>query len=314
MIISPPFLPLRAPGISDVAFVNSAMPGATVNCPGTSVPEGSFPVSLKLGWHGGIHIHAPATGAITLPVRAIADGDVVFARKPAAPIADPAHPQNYNPYGKDAAWTDNGMVILRHVTDIGEGASAEAIIFYSILTHLSELRGTALKVANGTAAPTQRKVFRKEELGMAGRIYNAPDHLHLEIVCDDINVRKLIGRGTGSLSLSQDGRVDAIYGELYFHLPAGAKFYAAKPQANMREPSPAPIFTSDTPLMIGLRHANGEGATEHRGDDYFTIYRLDGSVIGEIVEDAQAEYLTKNFPLILGLRPVPCMSYFDLAG
>jgi predicted chitinase len=315
MIISPPFLPLRAPGISDVDFVNNAMPYATVNCPGASVPEGSFPVSLKLGWHGGIHIHAPTTGTMTLPVRAIADGDVVFARKSAARTADPANPQNYNPYGKDPAWTDNGMIILRHVTDIGEGASAEAITFYSILTHLSELRGTALKVANGIAAPNQRKVFRKEELGMAGRIYNVPDHLHLEIVCDDINFRKLIGRGTGSLNLSQDGRVDAIYGELYFHLPAGAKFYAAKPQANIKEPSSAPIFTSDTPLMIGLRHANGEGATEHRGDDYFTTYRLDGRVIGEIVEDSRAEYLTysRAFTMVeefsSGSRPAPSAVY-----
>jgi hypothetical protein len=119
--------------MNDADFVASGMPIAAVNCPGTNVPEGSFPVSLKFGWHGGVHLHAPAHGATSLPVRTIADGELVFARRPTAPVADSTHPQNYNPYGTSAAWTDNGMVILRHTTDIGEGANAEAIVFYSIV-------------------------------------------------------------------------------------------------------------------------------------------------------------------------------------
>lgn len=75
MIISPPFLPLRSTEASDAEYIEAAMPAAAVNCSGTNVPEGSFPVSLKLGWHGGTHLHAPAVGTAALPVRAIADGE-----------------------------------------------------------------------------------------------------------------------------------------------------------------------------------------------------------------------------------------------
>jgi hypothetical protein len=315
MLISPPFLPVRTAGANDADFVTNGMPIAVVNCPGTTVPEGSFPVSLNLGWHGGVHLHAPAMGARSLPVRAIADGEVVFARKPTAPVSDPAHPQNYNPYGADAAWTDNGMVILRHTTDIGEGGNAESIVFYSIVMHLSEILGNALKVANGTASAAEHKLYRKEILGMAGRIYNAADHIHFEIVCDDVNCRKLVGRISGVVDLAKNGRSDAVYGELYFHLPVETKFYATKPQVNLQNPEVGPAYTSKIPLVIGLRHANGEGAAEHRGNDYFTTYAIDGSIIGEVVEDHAAEYelytrsikIAGEFPATN--RPVPSALY-----
>jgi hypothetical protein len=126
---------------------------------------------------------------------------------------------------------------------------------------------------------------------MAGRVYGASDHIHLEVTCDDVNVRKLIGRSTGLVELSQDGRTDAIYGELYFHLPAGTNFYSTQPQGNVTAPNSAPVYTSECPLLIGLRHSDGDGVADHRGDDYLTTYRLDGSIVGEIVEDHRAEYL-----------------------
>src|SRR5688572_25501940 len=100
MIISPPFLPARANGADDAAYVAAAMPVAAITCPGTSVPEGSFPVSLNLGWHGGVHLHAPTSAGAALPVCAIADGEIVFARRPTRQVADPAHPLNYSPYGE----------------------------------------------------------------------------------------------------------------------------------------------------------------------------------------------------------------------
>jgi hypothetical protein len=315
MIISPPFLPVRTAGASDADFVTSGMPVAAINCPGTTMPEGSFPVSLNLGWHGGVHLHAPSAGARSLPVRAIADGEVVFARKPTAPVSDPAHPQNYDPYGTGAAWTDNGMVILRHTTDIGEGGNAESIVFYSILMHLSEIRGNALKVANGVASAAEHKVYRKEILAMAGRIYGAADHIHFEIVCDDVNCRKLVGRISGPVNLAQNGRADALYGELYFYLPVETKFYATKPQSNLQNPDVGAVSTSKIPLVVGLRHANGEGVAEHRGDNYFTTYKIDGSIVGEVVEDHGAEYqfytrsnkIVDEFPA--ANRPAPSALY-----
>ena len=290
MIISPLFLPARAAGDTDEGFVANGMPVAATMVPGTTVPEGSFPVSLKLGWHGGSHLHAPGAAAALLPARAIADGEIVFARKPTSPVADPAHGLNYNPYGSDAAWTDDGMVILRHHTDIGEGANAQAIVFYSLITHLAELRGNALKVARGTATAAEHKLFRKDEIGLAGKIYNSADHVHMEVVCDDAALQKLVGRTTGLLSLTEHGRTDAVFGELFFHIPMGARFYAAKPLGNVVAPTAAAAYTSTEELIVGLRHANGDGVAAQRGSDYLTTYRPDGGTIGTALEDHNAEY------------------------
>ena len=307
MIISPPFLPARLANISDAAFVTDAMPVAAVTCPGTSVPEGSFPISLKLGWHGGTHLHAPHAGNATLPVRAIADGEIVFARKPTAPNTEIAHPLNYNPYGSSASWTDDGMVIIRHSTDIGDGDMAHEVVFYSIIMHLSELKANVLKVARGSATAAERRIYRKDEIGLAGRVYSAADHIHIEIACDDTNLRKLLGRTTGLLSYSDDGRSDAIYGEMYFHIPSGAQVFSekpvaqlttahsqpAKPNAHAALPSPVPmtaLYTTTEACIIGLRYAGGDGITGHLGDAYLSTYQLNGSLLGAPVEDPGGEY------------------------
>jgi hypothetical protein len=276
--------------MSDADFISAAMPAATTNCPGTSVPEGSFPVSLKLGWHGGTHLHAPSDGAAPLPVCAVADGEIVYARRPTVKVNDPAHSLNYNPYGNSPAWTDDGMVIMRHSTDIGMGNNAESVEFYSLFMHLSELRGGALKVARGTATAAERRVYRKEELGLAGRIYGAAEHIHMEIVCDDANLNKLVGRRTGRLSLAADGRHDAVFGEIYFHVPSGTRLYATKPGGNITTPTTAVAETTSSNLVIGLRYASGDGAAAQRGSAWLTTYQLDGTAIGAAVEDQRADY------------------------
>lgn len=291
MLISPPFLPARAAATADGTYVESAMPVAAVNCPGTSVPEGSFPVSLKLGWHGGMHLHAPTgpAGPAVLPVRAIADGEIVYARRPVAVSADPAHAQNYNPFGSTASWTDNGLVIIRHTSDIGEGADATGIVFYSLIAHLSTLSANALRVADGSATAAQRLLARKDEIGTAGRVYGTADHVHMELLCDDEALRKLAGRASGDLPLTANGRRDAVYGEIYFHLPAGAAFYANQPAANQAAPATAAAYTSTAPLIVGIRYGEGDGA--HPGDATVTTYELNGALVGNAaIRDANAEY------------------------
>lgn len=290
MIISPPFLPTRAAGASDADYIAEAMPAAAVNCPGTSVPEGSFPVSLKLGWHGGSHLHAPTAGSGVLPVRAVADGEIVYARRPTAQVNDAAHPLNYNPYGNSPSWTDDGMVVIRHRTDTGSGANAETVEFYSIFVHLSALRGNALKVAQGTASAAEHRLYRKDELGAAGRIYGSADHLHVEIVCDDGNLNKLVGRSSGAVALNADGRHDAVFGEVYFHVPAGAHLYADKPAGNVTAPAAEATETTSTDLIIGIRYASGDGAAAQRGSAWLTTYNADGTVIGTPIEDRNADY------------------------
>lgn len=291
MIISPPFLPTRAANADDATYVAAAMPAATVNCPASSVPEGSFPVSLNLGWHGGVHLHAPAQASAALPVCAIADGEIVYARRPTRQVAEPSHPLNYNPYGEVPAWTDDGMVIVRHRTEIGAGANAEEIEFYSVFAHLSELSAGVLVVAGGSANAAQRRIFRKDEIGRAGRIYNAADHIHMEIVCDDANLNKLVGRRTGTLPLTADGRDDAVYGEVYFHVPAGAALYGGEqPKGNIVAPASAAVETTATDLIIGMRYASGDGPAAQRGSAWMTTYQLDGTPVGVPLEDRDADY------------------------
>jgi hypothetical protein len=125
MIISPPFLPPIGSSASEHAWLDAAMP----EVPG----QGRFPLSLALQWHNGLHLKAPqdASGAGPLPVRAIADGVVLFVSKPEPVTNNPKDPQNYNPDSKneteaDNLWTDNGMVIVQHTTDIGEGPKRAA--------------------------------------------------------------------------------------------------------------------------------------------------------------------------------------------
>ena len=95
MIISPPFLPDRA-GQSEEAWLDAAMAQPASRLASTNAPEGSFPLSLKLGWHNGIHIQAPRSGGTHLPVRAIADGKVIFVHAPTVPNNEVKHPLNYN--------------------------------------------------------------------------------------------------------------------------------------------------------------------------------------------------------------------------
>ena len=78
MLISPPFLPARGATQTENDWLDACMTGGA---PG----EGAFPVSFNLGWHGGVHLTAPAAnpataGNLTEKVRAIADGTVVFVR------------------------------------------------------------------------------------------------------------------------------------------------------------------------------------------------------------------------------------------
>jgi predicted chitinase len=315
MIISPPFLPTRAAGMTNADYFAAAMPPATVNCPGTSVPEGSFPVSLKLGWHGGTHLHALGGNLGVLPIRAIADGEIVYARLPTVPVADATHALNYNPYGETAAWTDDGIVIIRHRTDIGTGANAEAIEFYSLFAHLSALSGKALKVAKGTATNEEKHIYRKDEIGKAGKIYNAADHVQVEILCDDANLQKLMGRANGKVIVTADGRTDAVYGEVYFRVPAGAHLHGAKPAGNVIVPTSAVAETTTADLIIGMRYANGDGPAGQRGSAWMTTYHPNGQILGDSLEDHNADYDLYNWATTIsqaypaGRQPAPSAVY-----
>lgn len=305
MIISPPFLLRRTAGETDENYVARCMPASSVDIPGTNVSEGSFPVSFNLGWHNGLHLEAPIESNNNVAtVRAVADGEIVFARRPTPRNSDVSHPLNYNPYGEDPRWTDDGCVIIRHTTEIGavdrlggmppqQGAPISYItnvVFLSVYMHLSELRGAAHAFAGGVTQ--NKRIRRKGEIGVAGSIYGAPNHIHLEIICDDENLDRLVGRTTGTLNTSTDGRVDSVFGEIYFSLEPGAPFFPQKPPLNTVNPSLVPMFTlgGSQNLYVGISYSNGDGAASDRGNATVTTYTEDGGLVGPSLIEVGGEY------------------------
>jgi predicted chitinase len=281
MLISPPFLPAIDGTINEEAWLARTMPVPPLG-------EGKFPVSFNLGWHGGVHLTAPVIGNACETVRAISDGTIIFVRMPVEKTSDDQHPLNYR-----GGWTDNGCVVIRHETAIGDGANASNIIFYSVYMHLSKLD---ISVKKG------RKICRKAELGDPGQIYGDLERkIHLEIVCDDTNMSKLCGRLKDDLDILKDGRDDAIYGEIYFRVPAGTKIYAERPMANSVEARLKPTgsnsnqfalretCTTEVDFIIGVEYSPRTG-NRRNGDARVVTYSLNGDVIGAPIIESDAEY------------------------
>src|SRR5438067_13778308 len=86
MLISPPFL-IDSIEISDT--LDAGLQPVAARDATTMAPEGNYPVSQSLIWHTGVHLQAPkAADADYAPVRAVADGTVIFVNPPRERIND----------------------------------------------------------------------------------------------------------------------------------------------------------------------------------------------------------------------------------
>ena len=213
MIISPPFLSAAQPQQNDAMSTadagNTVVPDGDVcaaNMLECSPGNGAYPVSFNLGWHGGAHLIAPTDGNQPASVRAIADGKIVHVR---ATDTTKSPALQYR-----GVRTDDGCVVIRHDTEIGEGDNAK-ITFFSVYMHLQNVMPT---LAVG------KKIYRKDILGTPGQIYGQFPQIHFEIVCDEANLKKIIGREPGPVG--HTGRTDAVYGDIWFFVPQGAKIFA----------------------------------------------------------------------------------------
>ncbi|ALU91146.1 M23 peptidase domain protein [Herbaspirillum rubrisubalbicans M1] len=259
MLISPPFLPPRL-AEDDDAYLETAM---------RSPEHGNFPVSHKLSWHGGLHLEAPARDKGREPVRAIADGIVAYVRQPTARPAtaaeDEQHVLGY------MGWTDDGCVIMRHDSTIGAQNDKETQVrFYSIYMHLQTIRGVK----------AGQTIYRKAELGSAGSFEGHANILHFEIICDDDNLKRLIGRNTGDLNITANGRTDAVFGEIYFRLPADTRLYPRRPPLTEKSGSGETVLNES--LFVGVRFGGGNA--------YVSTYRADGTRVGATLTENDAEY------------------------
>ena len=222
MLVSFPFL--RSADLQETDTIDDG----TFNL-GEKSGKGAFPVSHQFGWHGGVHLVAPGAPSDPEPVRAIADGEVVFARhsdpmplNSASAEVQVAHPLLYY-----TGWTSNGVMLIKHQTEIGEGVS---VTFYSIYQHLHT-------VANkpGTETPLKKgdKVYRKDSIGKAGAVYGKPNRIHFEIVADQRNVEALMGRSAGPLTAPQ-GRRTSVWGDMHIVLPANTVLYTQDPRTESK--------------------------------------------------------------------------------
>lgn len=250
MVISPPFLSLSDIPVYDGQCVKDVMPGGIVG-------SGAYPISQAMGWHGGLHIHAPTNME---PVRAIADGTVVFRRD-----AGNARYDNED--------HSTGCVVIRHVTEIGaQGTTPVAVTYYSITQHLRQLDRDLPAVG--------RAIYRKDRLGLAGTIHGESDRIHLEIIAGDADTLKLVGRSTGELATGSNGRSDAVYGQMYVLVPAKSPYYSAQP-AGVTAPAAAGD-TGNYDLIVGIRYDAGSAT--------LTTYKLHGDIVGTAPQETGAEY------------------------
>lgn len=250
MIISPPFLSQPDIPVYSEQCVSDVMPGGIVG-------SGAFPVSQAMAWHGGIHVNAPTADE---PVRAIADGTVIFRR-------DGGNARY------DAQDHSTGCVVIRHKTEIGaNGTTPVHVIYYSIYQHL--------RLLDANLPAVNQPVYRKDKLGLAGTIYGQANRIHLEIVAGDADAKNLVGRSTGDLAVGSDGRIDAVYGQIYVLVPARTACYSAQPTG-----ATLPATASDSggaDLIVGLKYEAGSAT--------LTTYQLGGEVVGTAPLEPKAEY------------------------
>ncbi|MBJ2157372.1 hypothetical protein [Variovorax sp. IB41] len=302
MIISPPFLPDRA-GSSEEAWLDAAMAQPASRLASTHAPEGSFPLSLKLGWHNGIHIQAPSSGGAYLPVRAVADGKVVFVHAPTVQNNDVAHPLNYNPFHADtptAAWTSDGFVVIEHRTEIGaEGTAVTEVVYYSACMHMASIANCPRTRAPWTIGDA---VYRKEELGAPGQIYGHDGQVHFEICCDEANLRRLTRRGPDWVDPldppppTADGRSDSVFGSVYVYLPAGTATSVNQPTSHLRTASHAGggNAAGGQPSPYTLRNPQWVQITCEKGVATLTSCDRLGARIGAPRSDSRYDYISSG--------------------
>lgn len=241
MIISPPFLPARTPTQSESAWLDSAFV-QPLPLRETNAPAGSYPLGIGLAWHNGLHMQGAANANNQTPVHAIADGEVIYVSVPRPSNTDPGDAQNFNPFPGGAAWTDNGLVILRHQTEIGaNGNQPTTLTYFSAYMHLKQIgRITPAGQQAARVLQINDRVYRKEEIGKAGQIYGHAGQIHLEICLDTANLRRLIGRPPTWVDPANipaptaDGRIDAVFGAIWFYLPVTTPTRTSTPTTHLR--------------------------------------------------------------------------------
>ncbi len=233
-------------------------------------PRRGFPVNDVGSWHGGIHIPHTDTGALANPLRAVADGVVVYASYPA-----PTEKRDTKPLNYDGA-TDNGCVLIRHEMLIGE--EPVLYVFYSLTMHMKQVR-SEIQDKVGVA------VRRGQVIGTTGMV-SGQNAYHFQLCCSSDMLKMLCGRDHGNLDVSAPGRTKPVYGHRYFLLPDGTAIYEGSTPYGLSA-SPCCVTTESLYII----HEGAKTRTLHKvGDDY--------QPVGETV--LAVDYICEPTPAVSG--------------
>lgn len=242
MHISPPILLPYSPNGIFSDWVFKCMPVDAAR---------NYPVNPVGAWHGGIHIlHTDLSGAQANPIRAIADGTIIYARFPSE--NKDKKPLAYN--GK----TDDGCVLIRHKILIGD--DPVEFVFYSLTMHMKQVRFEILSNIG-------QRIKREQVLGTSG-VVDGKNAFHFQICCEKKNLDVWCGRIHGGINIAFPGRFKPVYGSEYYYFPAGTPVYVDIPRGFIR--GPTNLTTEDLYIINSgvetktLRKKN-DGSYDHLG-------------------------------------------------
>ncbi|QJP70236.1 peptidase M23 [Burkholderia glumae] len=230
MIISPPFLlPVSTGSAPDARSKDDPLMDELDKMTDSG---GIYPIAFDRRWHTGLHL-VPRSNA-SLPVRAIADGEVAAYGVYQTPVADVFDDKN----------TNAGFVLLRHTTETGENRE---LTFYSLYMHLLDLAGMTtdgiqppavnephsmpdwLRYPTGAAVSGGgRKVRRKDILGYTGDC-QGKRHLHFEIFMTPGDFDAYFGATQLGHPHVETPQGSDCWGHSYYVIPANQTFRAQPP-------------------------------------------------------------------------------------
>jgi uncharacterized protein (TIGR03034 family) len=235
MHISPPILLPRS--------MNGIFSDWVIQCMPVDIAR-NYPVNPVGAWHGGIHIlHTDLSGAQANPIRAIADGTIIYAR-PSSEKKD-KKPLAYN------GATDDGCVLIRHQILIGDDPAE--FIFYSLTMHMKQVRSDILSNIG-------QRIKREQVLGTSG-VVDGKNAFHFQICCEQKMLDVLCGRIHGGINVTSPGRLKPVYGSEYYYFPAGTPVYGNILKGSVRTPT---NFTTENLYII---NSGGDTKTLRKKND-----------------------------------------------
>ncbi|EAT8925557.1 DUF3289 family protein [Salmonella enterica] len=190
----------------------------------------SYPVNPVGAWHGGIHIlHTDHSSSQANPIRAIAEGTIVYARSP-------SEKKDKKPLAYNGA-TDDGCVLIRHKILIGD--EPVEFVFYSLTMHMKQVRSDILSSIG-------KSIKREQIIGTSG-VVDGKNAFHFQICCEQKMLNALCGRIHGGVNISSPGRLKPVYGDEYYYFPAGTPVYDDIPKGFVRTPM---TFTAEGLYII----------------------------------------------------------------